>query len=81
MLDSATGTQFRKKKYVCFSFLDDILNFCLGRLPGAKDMVEKVAMEVFGNGLPLFSIRLMDSYPQNYILGTTVILDFKRRFH
>jgi hypothetical protein len=38
-------------------------------------MVEKEAMEGFGNGLPLFSIRLMDSYPQNYILGTILILD------
>lgn len=41
-------------------------------------MAEKVAMEVFGNGLPLFSIRLMDSYPQNYILGTILILDLNR---
>jgi hypothetical protein len=38
--------------------------------------VEKVAMEVFGNGRPLFSIRLMDSYPQNYILGTILIWHF-----
>ena len=33
-------------------------------------MGEKVVMEAFGNGLRLSSIRLMDSYPQNYILGT-----------
>lgn len=43
-------------------------------------MVEKVVTEVFGNGLPLFSIRLMDSYPQNYILGTILILDLNADF-
>ena len=74
MLDSVTGIQFRKKIIFVFHFWMNILKLCLGRLLGAKGMVEKVAMEVFGNGLPLSSIRLMDSYPQNYILGTILIL-------
>ena len=37
-------------------------------------MMGKVAMAVSGNGLPLFSIRSMDSYPRNYIPGTVLVL-------
>ena len=53
-----------------------MLKNSLGQLLGAKGILEKVSMEGFGNGLPLFSITLMDSYPQNYILGTILISDF-----
>jgi len=59
--------------------LDSVTGTQFRQLPGVKGMVEKAAMELFGNGLTLFS-RLMDSYPRNYILGTIFILDLNPTF-
>ena len=68
MLDSITGTQFRKRRYFWFvSWMTS--DFCIGRLRAVKGMMEKVLMGVSGNGPPLFLISSMDSYPQNYIPG------------
>ena len=61
MLDFATAT--RSRKIVHFPLLDD------RPLRVVKGMMRKVAMEVSGNGLPLFSIRSMDSYSRNYVLA------------
>ena len=36
MLTSVTGTQFRKKLYLFFTFLELILRLCLGLLPRVK---------------------------------------------
>ena len=75
MLDSVTGTQFRKRKISIFHVLDGISKLCLGQLPVVIGTMEKATMVVFGNGLPPSSIRSMDSFPRNYIPGIIIILD------
>jgi hypothetical protein len=49
MLDSVTGTQFRKIFWFLFFIPDDIFiyTFSLGQLPRAKCMEEKVTMPLF----------------------------------